>query len=201
MYITVNDFKGEKMIDLSYPIKNFDSRKEAPEVPEGPRWQSPAWRSKEITVITMLSDDIQYEVKKAFTFIPPNSPGNRVLISSKTYAGREFIHLLGGVNGLTNFVNNDRVIKKNKFKGITKMIFNLNELDNSNNLEDGRSSNKSLTYYVTDDGDFTRFEPQYKRLKNGGFTSLTLRIMDQTGNVITDGLWVTVVLHICDCKI
>ena len=28
MYITINDVKGEKMIDLSYPIQNFDSSKE-----------------------------------------------------------------------------------------------------------------------------------------------------------------------------
>ena len=28
MYITINDVIGEKMIDLSYPIKNFDSSKE-----------------------------------------------------------------------------------------------------------------------------------------------------------------------------
>ena len=56
---------------------------------------------------------------------------------------------------------------------------------------------------MTDDKDFTRFEPdipQYKRLKNRGFTSLTLRITDQAGNIITDGPQVTVVLHIHDCK-
>ena len=28
MYITVNDIIGEKMIDLSYPIQNFDFSKE-----------------------------------------------------------------------------------------------------------------------------------------------------------------------------
>ena len=38
--------------------------------------------------------------------------------------------------------------------------------------------------------------PQYRKLKNGEFTSLTLRIKDQAGNVITDGLQVTLVLHI-----
>ena len=32
-------------------------------------------------------------------------------------------------------------------------------------------------------------------------TSLTLKIMDQAGNIITDGQQVTVVLHICDRKI
>ena len=84
------------------------------------------------------------------------------------------------------------------------MALNLNELDNTNNLEDGRPSNALLTYHVTSDEDFTHFKPhttQYKRFKNGEFTSLTLRIMDQTGNVITDGLQVTVVLHIRDCKL
>ena len=34
-----------------------------------------------------------------------------------------------------------------------EMILNLNELDNSDNLKDGRPSNKLLTYYVTDDKD------------------------------------------------
>ena len=82
--------------------------------------------------------------------------------------------------------------------------FDLNELDNSDNLKDGRPSNELLTYHVTDDKDFTHFEPDiphYKKLKNGEFTSLTLRITDQNNNIITDGLQVTVVLHIRDsCK-
>ena len=57
---------------------------------------------------------------------------------------------------------------------------------------------------MTDDIDFTHFEPQtpqYRKLKNGEFNSLNLRIIDQNNNVITDGLQVTVVLHIHDCKI
>ena len=84
------------------------------------------------------------------------------------------------------------------------MILNLNELDNSDNLKDERPSNELLTYHVTDDKDFTHFEPeipQYKKLKNGEFTSLTLRITDQNNNIITDGPQVNVVLHIHDHKI
>ena len=80
----------------------------------------------------------------------------------------------------------------------------MNELDNSDNLKDGRPSNELLTYRVTDDKDFTHFEPQtpqYRKLKNGEFTSITLRITDQNNNVITDGPQVTVVLHIRDRKI
>ena len=78
MHIIINDIKGEKRIDLSYPIKNFDS-------------------SKRIAVISLFRDNFLYEVEKAFTFIPPNSPGDNVLISSKTYAGRELISVLGMV--------------------------------------------------------------------------------------------------------
>ena len=96
-----------------------------------------------------------------------------------------------------------KVIKKNKLKGITEITLNLDELDNSDNLKDGRPSNKLFTYHVTDDKDFMCFKPdtaQYKALKNGEFTSLTLRITDQNNNVITDGPQVTVVLHIRECN-
>ena len=106
---------------------------------------------------------------------------------------------------LTKFVVDDQVTcKKNKLKGITEMIINLDELNNSDNLKDGRPSNELLTYHMTDDKDFTCFEPQtpqYRKLKNREFTSLSLRIMDQNNNVITDGPQVTVVLHIRDHEI
>ena len=100
---------------------------------------------------------------------------------------------------LTQFVNDERVIKRNRLRGITEMDLNLNELDNSDNLEDGRPSNALLTYHVTSNEDFTRFEPhtpQYKKLRKGELTSLTLRIINQNNNIITDGLQVTVILHI-----
>ena len=45
------------------------------------------------------------------------------------------------------------------------------------NLEDGHFSNTLRTYRVTANEDFTCFEPhtpQYKKLKNGEFVSLTL---------------------------
>ena len=79
------------------------------------------------------------------------------------------------------------------------MIINLDGLNNSDNLEDGHLSSTLFTYHVTDDKDFMYFEPQtpqYRKLKNGEFTSLNLRIKDQNNNIITDGPQVTVVLHI-----
>ena len=126
------------------------------------------------------------------------------MIPSKTYAGRELLFMLEGMVELNKFLVDDQVTKTNKLKGITEITLNLDELDNSNNLEDGKSSNALLPYHVTSDGDFTCFEPnipQYKKLKNGEFTSLTLKITDQAGNIITDGPQVTVVLHIRDHKL
>ena len=83
---------------------------------------------------------------------------------------------------LNKFLVDDQVIKKNKLKGITQMIINLDELDNTGNLEDGKPSNSLLTYHVISNEDFASFEPQnpqYKKLKNEEFTSLTLRITDR----------------------
>ena len=121
------------------------------------------------------------------------------MIPSGTYAGRELLSIVEGMVELNQFVVDDQVIKKNKLKGITEIIISLDELNNSDNLEDGHHSNTLFTYHVTDDKDFTRFEPrtpQYRKLKNGEFTSLTLRITDQNNNIITDGPQVTIVLHI-----
>ena len=121
-----------------------------------------------------------------------------------TYAGRQLLSIVEGLVELNQFEVDDQVTKMNKFKGITEMIINLDELNNSVNLKDGRPSNELLTYYMTDDKHFTCFEPQipqYRKLKNGEFTSINLRITDQNNNVITDGPQVTVVLHVRDHKV
>ena len=118
---------------------------------------------------------------------------------NKTYTSRELSALVEGEVILTNLNDDPRIIKTNKLAKITDMIFNLDELDNSDNLEDGRPSNTLFTYYVSGSEDFTRFKPktsQYKKLNNGKIVSLTLKITDQNNNIITDGLGTTVVLHI-----
>ena len=84
------------------------------------------------------------------------------------------------------------------------MVLNLDELDNTNNLENGKPSNTLLTYHVTTYNDSTHFEPytpQHKKLKNGEIVSLlkngeTLRIKHTKNNTITDSSATTVVLHI-----
>ena len=183
MYITINNIKGEKRIDLSYSIRNFDS-------------------DKEIAVIRMLSDNVEYEILKLRSVMDPISDSKK-LIPKGTYAGRQLLSMLKGMIELNQFEADNQVIKKNKLKGITEITLNLDGLNNSDNLKDGKPSNELLTYYATDNKDFMRFEPdipQYKALKNGEFTSLNLKITYQNNNVITDGPQVTVVLHIRECK-
>ena len=54
MYITINDIKGEKRIDLSYPIRS----------------------GKEIAVIKVLSNNVQYKVTKSHSIVDYISPEN-----------------------------------------------------------------------------------------------------------------------------
>ena len=105
---------------------------------------------------------------------------------------------------LTDLSNDSQIIKTNKLAKVIDMIFNLNKLDNSGNLEDGRPSNTLFPCYPFGSEDFAHFEPQtpqYKKLKGGQIVSLTLRKTDQNGNLITNGPGTTVVLHVHDCKI
>ena len=66
MYITINNVIGEERIDLSYPIRS----------------------GKEVAVITILSNNVQYEIVKSHEILDDISPGKRKLILSGTYAGR-----------------------------------------------------------------------------------------------------------------
>ena len=153
MYITINNIKGEKRIDLSYSIQNFDSGKEI----------------AVIRMLIMLSDNVKYEILKLRAVMDPFSDAKKT-IPRGTYAGRELISMLEGIVELNQFEVDDQVTKTNKIKGITEITPNLDELNNSDNLKDGRPSNELLTYHVTDDKDFTHFEPQtpqYRKLKNG----------------------------------
>ena len=105
MYITVNDIKGEKRIDLSYSIDS----------------------DKEIAVIIMLNNNIQYKVLKLRSVMDSNS---KKLISSRTYASRELLSMLEGMVEFDKFSVDDQVTKRNKLKCITEITLNLDELDN-----------------------------------------------------------------------
>ena len=77
MYITINDIKGEKRIDLSYSIQNFDS-------------------NKEVAVIRMLSDNVKYKILEFHVVMNPIS-NTKKIIPSGTYAGRELLSIVEGM--------------------------------------------------------------------------------------------------------
>ena len=135
MYITINDIKGEKRIDLSYSIDS----------------------DKESAVIIMLSYNIQCNILKLRLVMDSD---RKKLIPSGSYTSRKLLSMLEGIIELNQFEVDDQVTKMNKLKGTTEITLNLDELDNSDNLKDGRPSNSLLTYYMTDDKDFMHFEPQ-----------------------------------------
>ena len=115
MYITINNIKGEKRIDPSYSIHS----------------------DKEIAVIRMLSDNVKYEILKLREVMDPISDTKKT-IPKGTYASRELLSMLEGIIQRNQFEIDDEVTKKNKLKGITEITLNLDELDNSDNLKDGR---------------------------------------------------------------
>ena len=66
--------------------------------------------------------------------------------------------MLEGIVELNQLEVDDQITQMNKLKDITEITLNLDELNNSDNLKDGRPSNELLTYHMTDDKDFTCFE-------------------------------------------
>ena len=156
----------------------------------------------EIAVISMISNNTQYEIKEPLDLKLMGNDEKQ--IPNETYTMRELSAFVERKMILTNLDRDSLVIKTEKITKITEMIFNLDELYNSDNLDDGHPSNTLFTYYVTGYNEFTHFElhtPQYKKRKNGEITYLTLRIMNQAGKIITNGPGMTVVLHIHACKI
>ena len=175
MYVTITDIVGKKRIDLAYPI-----------------------RGKEVAIVSLFSDNIGYEFTKPWTI---DLGLRNKQIAAGTYMRRELINLIEGKIELTHFDKDSRIKRMNELEGITEMVFNLDELDNTNNLENGKPSNTLLIYHVTSYDDFTHFEPyapQYKKLKKGEIVSLTLRIRHMKNNIMTDGPVTTVVFHIRD---
>ena len=51
----------------------------------------------------------------------------------------------------------EQVGRTNKLKGITEIVLSLDELDNTDNLENGEPSSTLLAYHVTAHDNFTNF--------------------------------------------
>ena len=102
MYITINDITGEKMIDLFYPIQNFNS-------------------SKEVAVIYMFSDNIQYKVTETFNLKLIDNSEKQILNGS--YTKREKDAIVGRKHILVDLSNDFRIIKTNKLAKSSRYDF------------------------------------------------------------------------------
>ena len=174
----MTDVLGEKRIDLAYPTLNLDS-------------------SKEVAIISMFSDNIQYQVREPLKVLLITNEERQLL--EGVFMDGELNVPIGRKLTTTPLDANDNIVKTDKLVCVTEMVLSLDELNNTDNLDDGRLSNVLLRYHVIASEQFMSFEPvapQYKRLKNGKFTSLTLRMMDQKDNGITVGLGMTIVLYV-----
>ena len=175
MYITINDIIGSKRIDLSYPIRS----------------------GREVAVVSMLSYNVQYWLQGSIEVLLKT--GKKIALNKGVYMDKKLNALIGTELESQMLDSRNDVLRTNQLEKVMKMTISLNKLDNSNNLEDGRPSNTLFTYYLTSPEYSTCFEPvtpQYKKLKCGMINSLALKITDQAGKNITDGLGTTVVLHI-----
>ena len=164
-----------KKIDLSYPIRS----------------------GREIAVVSMLSNNVQYWLQGVIEVLLKT--GRKIVLNKGVYTDKELNSLKGMELKLQMLNSHIDALRTKKFEKVTKMVISLNELNNSDNLEDGLPSNALFTYYVTGPEYSTCFEPatpQYKKLRHSEIVSLTLKITDQAGKVITDGPGTTVVLHI-----
>ena len=145
MYITITDIKGEKRMDVSYWIKNFDS-------------------SKEVDVVSLFSDNIQYKFMKPWTIELYSR--SKPVMAGTIYARRELIDLLEGKIEVTQFDKDARIKITNKLEGITEVVLTLRELDNTNSIEDGKLGNALFTYHMTEYKEFTLFEPTPLSIRN-----------------------------------
>ena len=120
MYSTINDIIGEKRIDLFYPISS----------------------GREVAVVSMFSNNAQYWLLGPIEVL--SITGKKIVLNKAVYTDKELNAQIGGqLKSQTG--DRDDVLRTSKLVSGTKMTISLNELDNSNNLEDGKPSNTLFT--------------------------------------------------------
>ena len=124
MYITINGVIGDKRIDLSYPIRS---------------WQ-------EVAVVSMHSNNAKYWLQGPIEVL--SKMGKKIVLNKAVCMDKE-LNALIWTELKSQIGHRDDVLRTSKLVDGTKMTISLNELNNSNNLEDGRPSNALFTYYVT----------------------------------------------------
>ena len=162
MYITIKNAKGERNINLDYPIKSLDA-------------------TREIALVEVFIDAVEYSITET---IKPDKI-SKLVIPAGIYKSRVLESFLANKIDMKNL--NPNVIRTNKLINITELNFHIDEIDNTKNLLDGRPSQILLTYQISEYKDILKIEPknlQFKKLINSICNSLRLKVTDQNDNLI-----------------
>ena len=142
MYITINDIKGEKTIDLFYPIHS----------------------KKEIAVVSIHISNFQILLHRSIEVLLKTS--KKIVLNKGVYTDKELNSLIGTELKSQMMDYRNDIQRTNKLVNGTKITISLNELNNSDNLEDGKPSNTLFTYFVTSPEYFTHPNPNPHNIKN-----------------------------------
>ena len=135
MYITINNIIGEKTIDLSYPIHS----------------------KKEIAVVTMHISNSQILLHRSIEVL--SIKGKKIVLNNGVYMNKELNSPIGMELKSQMLDSRNDIQRTNRLVNGTKITTSLNELHNSDNLEDGKPSNTLFTYFVTSPEYFMHFKP------------------------------------------
>ena len=95
----------------------------------------------------MLSGNVQYWLQGHLKV--QLKSGKEIMLNKAVYRDKELNALIGLELRSQMIDSHNDVLRTNKLAKVMKMVISLNELDNSDNLKDGRPSNTLFTYYVT----------------------------------------------------
>ena len=85
--------------------------------------------------------------------------GKKIMLNKAVYMDKE-LNAIIGQELKSRIGDRDDVLRTSKLVSGTKMVISLKELNNSDNLEDGRPSNTLFTSYVTSPKHYTHLEPR-----------------------------------------
>ena len=114
----------------------------------------------------MLRNNVQYWLQGPVEVLMKT--GKKIVPNKAVYTDKELNSLIGLQLKSQMLASHNDVLRTNKLENVMEMDISLNELDNSDNLEDGKPSNTLFMYYVTGPEYSTCFEPntpQYKKVK------------------------------------
>ena len=110
-----------------------------------------------VAVVSMFTINLQYRIREPVKALLITEKENKPL--NGTFMGRERKVFARKKMITTLLDTNENVIKTHKLAGVTEVVLSLDELNNTDNLEDGRLSNILLGYQVTGLEEFTRCKP------------------------------------------